>query len=193
MEAFEYIVKVFLEDQGYVVTGNVKFPVRRKTRKAAHEEYQTHGYEVDVVGARHDSLVLGSVKSFFGSRGVDRQGFKGIADPRKRTHFERYTLFNEPEVREAVVIEASKRYGYPASAITMCLFAGNFVEEDQTTVTQHLAGIIAGAGPVVVYDLQTIMEGVIRAAGPKTYINDPVVSTIKALKEVRAKLAVPGK
>jgi len=34
MEAFEHVVKVFLEAKGYVVTSNVKFPVRRKTKKA---------------------------------------------------------------------------------------------------------------------------------------------------------------
>jgi len=33
MEAFEHVVKVFLEAKDYVVTSNVKFPVRRKTKK----------------------------------------------------------------------------------------------------------------------------------------------------------------
>ncbi|MFL5826734.1 MAG: hypothetical protein ACJ76V_09445, partial [Thermoleophilaceae bacterium] len=34
------------------------------------KEMQTHGYEVDLVAARADRLVLATVKSFFGSRGV---------------------------------------------------------------------------------------------------------------------------
>ncbi len=72
MESFEHLVKVFLESQcqQYVVTTNVKFPIRKKTRKVEREEYQTHGHEVDIVAARFDSLLLGSVKSFFGSKGV---------------------------------------------------------------------------------------------------------------------------
>jgi hypothetical protein len=41
-----------------VITGNFKFFVRRKTRKAAYDEYQEHGYEVDLVAARGDQLVL---------------------------------------------------------------------------------------------------------------------------------------
>ncbi len=31
---------------------------------------QTHGYEVDLVGARSDRLVLATVQSYLGSRGV---------------------------------------------------------------------------------------------------------------------------
>jgi len=70
MEAFESFVAVALEADGYVVSPAVKFPVRMKTKKAAYEELQTHGYEVDLVAARADSLILATVKSFFGSAGV---------------------------------------------------------------------------------------------------------------------------
>lgn len=87
MEAFEHLVKVYLEAQGYVVTSNVKFPVKKKTKKTSYDEYQTHGYEIDIVAARNDSLLLGSVKSFFGSGGVSRQCFTGCADTSKKTEF----------------------------------------------------------------------------------------------------------
>ena len=191
MEAFEHIVKVFLEAEGYVVTSNVKFPVRRKTKKARYDEYQTHGYEVDIVAAKHNSLILGSVKSFFGSPGVNRQGFKGIADLSKRTDFKRYTLFNEPEVREGILKEAVRQYGYPPDCVQFCLFVGKFVEGDKTVVTNYLNEIVVGAGPVKVFDLRTIVEGLLTAAQSKTYYNDPVVMTLKALKEARVELELP--
>lgn len=70
VEAFESFVAIALETEGFVVSEAVKFPVKRKTGKAAYAEEQTHGYEVDLVGARRDRLVLATVKSFFGSRGV---------------------------------------------------------------------------------------------------------------------------
>ena len=73
MESFEHLCKVALEAERFVVTGNVKFFVRRKTQKKAHAEYQEHGYEIDLVAARGDQLVLAEVKSYFGSRGVNRQ------------------------------------------------------------------------------------------------------------------------
>lgn len=70
MEAFEAFVSVALETEGLVVSSGVKFPVALPTRKAAYREVQTHGYEVDLIGARRDRLVLSTVKSAFGSRGV---------------------------------------------------------------------------------------------------------------------------
>jgi hypothetical protein len=192
MEAFEQVVKVFLEDKNYIVTTNVKFPIRRKTRKAIHEEYQTHGYEVDIVAARHNSLILGSVKSFFGSLGVNRQGFKGIADTDKQTHLQNYAMFNEREIREGILLEAEKRYGYPQRQIQFYLFAGKFKEGDEIVVTNHLGMIEIGAGPVRVVNLKSIVEGLLKSAQSKTYYNDSVLTTLKALKEAGVQLK-PGK
>jgi hypothetical protein len=70
MEAFESFVVIALETEGFVVSPAVKFAVQLQTRKTAYAEMQTHGYEVDLVGARADALVLATVKSFLGSRGV---------------------------------------------------------------------------------------------------------------------------
>lgn len=61
MESFEQVAKVFYQARGYVVTSNVKFPVRRQTRKAAYAEFQEHGYEINLVGARAESLMLASL------------------------------------------------------------------------------------------------------------------------------------
>ena len=76
MEAFESFVAIALESEGFVVSGAVKFPVTRQVRKPQRVEVQTHGFEVDLVAANAERLVLASVKSFFGSRGVvlDLQG-----------------------------------------------------------------------------------------------------------------------
>jgi hypothetical protein len=65
MEAFEQFVAVALESEGFVVSSAVKFDVSRTTRKAAYTEVQKHGYEVDLIGARANHLVLATVKSFF--------------------------------------------------------------------------------------------------------------------------------
>jgi hypothetical protein len=191
VEAFEQVVKVFLEAKGYIVTSNVKFPVRRKTKKVRYDEYQTHGYEVDIVAARHDSLILGSVKSFFGSVGVNRQGFRGIADSSRQTHFQNYAIFNEDEIREGILLEAEKRYGYPRSQIQFCLFVGRFKAGDETIITNHLSEIEAGVGPVRVVNLKNIVEGLLEATQSKTYYNDPVVVTLKALKEAGVQLKFP--
>ena len=49
MEAFESFVAIMLEAEGLVVSEAMKFPVALPTKKAAYQEIQTHGYEVDLV------------------------------------------------------------------------------------------------------------------------------------------------
>lgn len=77
MEAFESFVAIALEADGFVVSPAVKFDVKRRTRKAAYKEMQTHGYEVDLVAARSDQLVLATLKSFLGSAGVRAEDVMG--------------------------------------------------------------------------------------------------------------------
>lgn len=185
MEAFEQLVKVYLEHEGYVVTTNVKFAARRKTKKTAYDEYQTHMYEIDVVGARQGSLVLGSVKSFLGSGGVDRQGFRGIADESKTCWFNHYAVFNDPDLRDQILAGAAERFGYPLRQTVLKLFVGRFRPNDKVDVTRHLSAIEVGAGPIEVVDIHAIMKGLIEASRSKTYYNEPVIMTIKALKEAK--------
>ena len=68
MEGFEHLVKIAMEADGLIVSGNLKFRVSRKTRRKDKVETQAHGYEVDLVGAKKNQLVLASVKSYFGLR-----------------------------------------------------------------------------------------------------------------------------
>ena len=183
MEGFEHVVKVALESEDLIVTSNLKFPVKRQTRKTNHAEFQTHGYEIDLVGARRDRLVLASVKSFFGSRGVGLQGFRGLADESKKTRYAGHLLFNSEDIRRGVIAKAAELYGYDESEIELRLYVGKFANADaKMKVTEHLAQIHAGAGPVKVYDLEAILDKVMEVAKSKTYVNDPVVALLKALK-----------
>lgn len=79
--------------------------------------------------------------------------------------------------------EAVKRYGYPETDIRFGIFVGRFRANEEASITAHLHNIKDGAGPVKVYNLQMIIAGLIDAAKSKTYINDPVIVTIKALQE----------
>lgn len=179
MEAFEHIVKVFLEGEGYAVTSNMKFPVTRKTKKAKYDEFQTHGYEVDIVAARGDELLLGSVKSYLGSYGVSRQGFRGLADERRETHYGQYRMFNDDDVREGIVGKAAERFGYPLGQIQMALFVGRFGPREEVPVRRHLE-----TKGVKVVGLVEIVRGLRKLAESKTYFDDPVLVTMKCLAEV---------
>src|SRR3954469_17740490 len=107
MEAFESFVALALESEGFIVSEALKFPVTQQTTSGL----QTHGYEVDLVGARANRLVLASVKSFFGSRGVVAEHVAGAAT--KPAFNKRYALLNNVFVRDTVVEGAATRFGYP--------------------------------------------------------------------------------
>ena len=109
MEAFESFVAVALESEDFVVSSAVKFNVKLRTKKAVYEEFQSHGYEVDLIGARADRLVLATVKSFFGSRGVVADHVIGAT--KNEQWKKRYALLNHKELRTQVVDEAAARYG----------------------------------------------------------------------------------
>lgn len=183
MEGFEHVVKVALEAEQFIVAGNLKFPVKRQTRKAAYEEMQEHGYEIDLVGARADKLVLASVKSFFGSQGVSEAGFRGLSKTSKPKLEKRYILFNEHDVQAGVIRAACERFGYAPEQVELRLYVGKFRSEAaRTAITEYLAVPVPGLRPVRVIGLQEILDGVLAVVESKTYFNDPVIMTLKALK-----------
>lgn len=177
MESFEHVVKVYLESLGYAVSCGVKFPIKLRVKsKDGKKHYQRHGYEVDVVAAKHGELLLGSVKSFFGSKGVNRQGFKGLANPDRRTHFPRYLMFNRLKIGNGIIREASKLYGYQKEQIRLALFVGRFLACDKDAVRKHLTerGVKVVGPDEIVKQLLTLVS-------KKTYVNDPVITTLRLL------------
>lgn len=179
VESFEQLCRVVLEAERFVVTGNVKFPVRRKTSKKDRDEYQTHGYELDLVGARGDRLVLAEVKSFLGSRGVGRQGFRELAGGKGADDSGQYKLFNDVELRDAIVAQACERFGYRRGQVEIRLYVGKFAGGHEQDVRAHLA---AFEDPRVrVVGLEEITGALVTLGRRGTYIDDPVIVTVKAL------------
>ena len=110
--AFEAFVAVAMEAEGLVVSEAIKFPVTLPTRRAQHVEVQTHGYEVDLVGARRTGSSWQASISYLGSRGV-----AGRARDRRKTTNEtarRRWLATEPTggSRQGPQSRGAKRYGY---------------------------------------------------------------------------------
>jgi len=172
VEAFEHVAKVFLETQGFAVSTNVKFPVRMRTKKRSHEEYQTHGYEVDFVGARSNELLLGSVKSYFGSHGFSRKSFDKL-------------FFDRPQIWEGILKGVIERFNYPRQQIFFGMFIGHFKGAEKLSTEKYTKEARFGGGKVRLYDLQTILNGVLAEARKGTYFNDPVVVAVKSLLELK--------
>jgi hypothetical protein len=183
VEAFESFVAVALEAEDFVVSAGVKFRVKLPTRKAAYAEEQTHGYEVDLVGARADRLVLASVKSAFGSRGVVAEHVTGEDERGSRL----YRLLNDEVVRARVVAEAAKRYGYRLRQVQLRLYVGRFsgrrAGEHEQRVRSWAAEQQVGAGPIEVVGVKEVVGIVREAAGDTQYRDSAVLATLKALQE----------
>jgi hypothetical protein len=184
MEAFEAFVAVALEAEGFVVSEAVKFPVTLQTQKAAYAELQTHGYEVDLVGARADRLVLATVKSFFGSRGVAAEYVTGTSPNRQANR--RYMLLNDTTVRTGVLSAAAERYGYPVTNVQVRLYVGKFAApkkgHHESQIREWAATQHVGAGPIEVMGLGDVVDRVRVAAAHSQYRDNPVLVTMKVLE-----------
>ena len=173
-----------MESEGLIVSEAVKFPVQRQTKKAAYSEIQTHGYEVDLVGARANRLVLATVKSFFGSRGVVAEHVMGTGGPQAARNL--YLLLNDAAIRAGVVAAAADRYGYSEDQVALRLYVGRFAAPVKGThepvIREWAASQVVGSGPIEVYGLADVIAAVRTAARSKTYRDNPVLVTMKVLE-----------
>ncbi len=182
MEAFEQISKLFLEGKGFAVSENIKFPVKVLTKKLSRPERQTNGYEIDLVAARRDQLLLCSVKSFFGSEGVGANWFRGIAKMPQATLLSRCKLFNDEQVRVGIVNAAMERYGYVKEDIRLVLFVGKFKRREEAAVRNHLLTYDFGA-KVDVYSVDDMVDPLVAEGRRGMYRNNPVIMTLRMLTQ----------
>ena len=184
MEAFEAFVALTLEAEGLVVSEAVKFPVTRQTAKTSHVEVQTHGFEVDLVGASATRLVLASVKSFFGSRGVVAAAVRGEAA--KPSDNRLYAMLNDPLVRQGVLDGACSRYGYSPAQVEFRLYVGRFAAaskgEEEKAVRDWCAQTVVGSGPIRVYGVTEVATRARQVASTKQYRDNPALVAIKVLE-----------
>ncbi len=81
-----------------------------------------------------------------------------------------------------MIDKACEMFGYKEDQVELRFYAGKFTS-DKDKIIKHLKTITTGAGPVKVYDLDMILHQVLTVTESKTYMNDPVVMTLKALKQ----------
>jgi hypothetical protein len=56
------------------------------------------------------------------TKAIFDKGFVELADPTRKTSFPGYRMFNEDDLREAIAVKASQRYGYDVNQIRFALF-----------------------------------------------------------------------
>jgi hypothetical protein len=185
MEAFEAFVALTMEHEGLVVSEAIKFPVPRQTKKTAYPEFQTHGFEVDLVGANADCLVLATVKSFFGSQGVVSGHVMGIQPDTRGAKL--YALLNDELVRTTVIEKACERYNYRPDQVELRLYVGRFAggksRKHETVIREWAANQRVGRGPIRVIDVREVAATARKVAESTTYRDNPALVAIKVLGE----------
>ncbi len=180
MEAFESFVALALESEGLVVSGAVKFKIALPTKKQKLE-IQEHGYEVDLVAARSDRLILATVKSFFGSQGVKAKEVAGVSG---KSADAGYKMLNRPEVRNGILKAAAQLYGFSERQIEFRLYVGKFNSVSQEVETRKWCeSQNVGVGAIRVVSVDEIVEVVRAKAKSNTYMNNPAIVTLKVLEE----------
>lgn len=177
MESFESLVALAMKAENLHVAGPIKFMITRKTKKKAYDEYQEHGYEVDLVGMRKDKLVLSTVKSYLGSQGVK---FKDVAAT-SGSNGDGYRMLNDRDLRSQMIQAACDQFGYSPKDVEIRLYAGRFHSGDEALVKEWCLNEKAGGGSIQVYNLIEIMDSVKELATRKTYIDDPALVAVKAM------------
>lgn len=131
MDAFETVVAMVLEGQGYWVRTSYKVALA-KPEKVEIERPSSPRWELDVVAYKpaENRLVVVECKSYLDFRGVSYGGFR--TDEQEGTG--RYKLFNEPETwsvvsRRLVVQLTEKGLCLPDPSLQLCLAAGNVRNE----------------------------------------------------------------
>lgn len=164
--------------EGLSVSGPTNFKAKRKAKNGVTQE---HGYEIDLVGARRDKLVLASVKSFFGSVGVKAQEVSG---QKAGSGAQGYKVLNDRKLRREVIKKAAEQFGYDITQVEMRLYVGKFQRNSEQEVRDWCAKEIAGGYPIQVYSVSEIFEAVKALANSKTYVDNPTIVAFKVMAAV---------
>lgn len=108
--------------------------------------------------ARADRLVLATVKSFSGSRGVVAEHVMGRGSTPAQQRL--YALLNNIGVHDAVLTAAAHRYGYRHDQVELRLSVGNFAapttRKHEDPIRDWCAAQNVGIGPVRVVGLTKV-------------------------------------
>jgi hypothetical protein len=99
-----------------------------------------------------------------------------------------YRLLNDPVIRDGVVAGAAARYGYRPDQVELRLYVGKFAGRsggDEAAVREWCAAQTVASGPITVVALNDVIEKVRSVALQRTYLNNPIVVSMKVLAAAR--------
>ena len=140
MNAFEAIVKLYLEEQGYWVRQSAKVHISKEDKKAIGiPSMPTPEVDLVALNVKENELILVEAKSFLDSPGVNFESISGN-DPRQA---KRFKLFTNDKFREVVMKRLQEEYLKQGlirqdTKVTLGLAAGHIrSKDDQDKIAEY--------------------------------------------------------
>ena len=183
MNAFEDIVKLYLEEEGYWVRQSVKVHRIIKEDKRSLNSYSMPTPEIDLVAykAKNNELLLIEVKSLLDSYGVHYEAVAGIDQEEGK----RYKLFTNDLFRRIVTDRLKEEYlklGLinERTKIRYALAAGKIHNErDEMNIVKHFSDV---QRQWILFSPKQIKKK-IKEFADKGWEDDVVIMTAKLTKE----------
>lgn len=177
MESFEQFVAVAMQSEGLVVTGPFRFKIGYLNLTPDFKGKQDTPYEIDLIGASRERLVLATVKSFFGSQGARPKDVLGTG--KDASH---YRMINDPVISKGLVQAAADRFGYEVSQVEVRLYAGKYAgKTGEATIREWASDQILGGGPLQVFNIAEVVGSVRALAQISTYSDSAPITAMKAV------------
>lgn len=139
MDAFERVVELLLEREGYWVRTSYKVKLTKEDKKEMGIPSSPR-WELDVVAYKPQdkSLLVVECKSFLNSPGVSYKSFSGISPKGAK----RYKLFTRDQIRKVVFRRLQEQLSeegtcVPLENIGLCLAAGHIRNGNEKDIRDH--------------------------------------------------------
>ncbi|MEI7752557.1 MAG: hypothetical protein WCJ71_10790 [Candidatus Omnitrophota bacterium] len=140
MDAFESIVALFLQEEGYWVRRSVKVPISRNDKRAMGlPSMPTPEVGLVAYNPRKNKLLLIESKSFLDSYGVRYQSFVGGREDSKRYRLFTDKMFQRIVSRRLLKLYQAKGLALRNTKVKFGLAAGKIYSDDEKRLASHFA------------------------------------------------------
>lgn len=200
-EATEYLIKLYLERNGYLVSTNKTYYYPKKTiLKNGKTITQETPIQLDIVAINPitDDRIIGEVKSWFGSTGVTKNHFKDLAGNKWNLKEDRFKLINSDAVQKSAFEGVEKEFGHGKNGFKLALYIGHYGRPHEDEVKQYLSTLEINGNKIRLEPFEEIINFLINdilnpknKKNEKRYENDIAIQTLKILKKFD-KIKIPS-
>jgi len=179
MESYENLVALAMSAENLLVAGPEKYPFVLPHIRKGRTVLATKWIEVDLIGMSANTLVLASVKSYFGSGGTTAGDFLGENGEKKA---KLYSMIADEEVRNILGRAVAERYNFKESQIEFRFYSGLYKGNSEQRLRDWAdkPENFAFGKPIKFYNVAQVIEPVALLAEESRYVDNPSLVAIKA-------------